>query len=842
MMQQYLGIKAEYPDTLVFYRMGDFYELFYEDAKRAAELLAITLTARGQSAGEPIPMAGVPYHSIENYLSRLVGMGESAAICEQVGDPATSKGPVERKIVRVLTPGTVTDEALVSERDACVLCAVTISGDQAGIASIDLAEGAFHVSQLDDANSLDAELARLAPAEILISEDTPQTARFEPWVTRKVPDWHFDPASAEEQLCKLFGCRDLRGFGCAGLPLAIGAAGCALHYIRETHRGSDPHVTGITTESPRDALTLDAVTRRNLEIDYSSGDQPQLTLRAIIDKTRTSMGSRLLGRWLNRPLRDQTRLEARLDAQTALQAAAVVEPLADTLGGIADMERILTRISIGSARPRDLQSLRESLQQLPTMQALLQGQTQPTIANLADALQGFEADCELLQVAIVDNAPALSRDGGMIRDGFDQQLDELRALSQNADEFLEKLERDEREQTGNANLKVGYNRVHGYYIELSKAARGEVPAHYIRRQTLKSAERYITDELKQFEDKVLSARERALAREKALYEQLLRDLNGNLPALKQCAAAIAELDVLRNFAERANTLQWTRPQFTRERLIRFDGGRHPVIESSLNGQFVPNDLHLDGNRHMLLITGPNMGGKSTYMRQTALIVLLAHIGSQVPASDAQIGPVDRIFTRIGASDDLASGRSTFMVEMTEAADILHNATAESLVLMDEIGRGTSTYDGLALAWACAESLALKNRAYSLFATHYFELTQLADEHRNIANVHLDAVEHNSEIIFMHNVKAGAASRSYGLQVARLAGMPAALLKRAQRHLDELESGQSATPQPQNVRQLSLFDPQPNPLADYMEAIDPDDVTPREALAHLYKLAQIASPQ
>ncbi len=842
MMQQYLGIKSEYPDTLVFYRMGDFYELFYEDAKKAAQLLSITLTARGQSSGEPIPMAGVPYHSIENYLSRLVGMGESAAICEQTGDPATSKGPVERKIVRVLTPGTVTDEALVAERASCVLCAVTISGSGAGIASIDLAEGAFRVSQLEDLATLDAELARLNPAELLVSEDSPNANRFDTHVTRKVPDWHFDPASAEEQLCKLFGSRDLRGFGCEGLSLAIGAAGCALHYIRETHRGSDPHITGITTESPRDALTLDATTRRNLEIDISSGDQPHLTLRAIIDKTHTSMGSRLIGRWLNRPLRDQTILEARLDAQMALQEADCIDAMGDTLRGIADMERILTRISIGSARPRDLQSLRESLQQLPALQALLQDQTQATIANLADALQGFEPDCQLLQAAIVDNAPALTRDGGMIREGFDQQLDELRELSQNADGFLEQLERDERERTGNNNLKVGYNRVHGYYIELTKASNSTIPANYIRRQTLKSAERYITDELKQFEDKVLSARERALAREKSLYEQLLRDLNGNLPALKQCAGAIAELDVLRNFAERAQTLQWTRPQFTRERLLRYDGGRHPVIEGTLNGKFVPNDLHLDSNRHMLLITGPNMGGKSTYMRQTALIVLLAHVGSQVPASDAQIGPIDRIFTRIGASDDLASGRSTFMVEMTEAADILHNATAESLVLMDEIGRGTSTFDGLALAWACAESLAQKNRAYSLFATHYFELTQLADQHQSIANVHLDAVEHNSEIIFMHNVKAGAANRSYGLQVARLAGMPAELLKRAQNHLDELEAGQSPQPQQQSAVQMSLFDPLPNPLAEYMETIDPDNTTPREALEHLYQLAQIASPQ
>lgn len=841
MMRQYLSIKAECPDTLVFYRMGDFYELFYDDARRAAELLSITLTARGHAGGEPIPMAGVPHHSVENYLSRLVGLGESVAICEQIGDPATSKGPVERKIVRVLTPGTVTDDALVDERAPCVLSTVVIANRRAGIASIDLADGTFHVSELDDSRLLTAELARLQPAELLLSEDLTDNEPFSPYTIRRVPAWHFDSTSAHEQLCALFGSRDLRGFGCENLPLAIGAAGCALHYIRETHRGNEPHIKGITTELPSDALALDATTRRNLEIDFSSSDQRHATLRAVIDKTRTSMGSRLLGRWLNRPLRDQQLLNARLDAQTCLLDQAIVADLSDILPGIADIERILTRVSIGSARPRDLQSLRESLQLLPAIDQLLSRCDDATLANLADAIQGFEADCQLLQSAIVDNAPAITRDGGMIREGFDARLDELRELSQNADGFLARLEISERERTGNSNLKVGYNRVHGYYIEISKAARTTIPADYVRRQTLKSAERYITDELKQFEDKVLSARERSLAREKVLYEQLLDTLNNNLPALKQCASAIAELDVLRNLAERASALSWARPQFSTERVLRYDGGRHPVIESALGGSFVPNDLHLDNNRHMLLITGPNMGGKSTYMRQTALIVLLAHIGSHVPASAAEIGPIDRIFTRIGASDDLASGRSTFMVEMTEAADILHNASAESLVLMDEIGRGTSTFDGLALAWACAEALAQQNRAWSLFATHYFELTQLSEQLSGVANVHLDAVEHNNEIIFMHNVKSGAANRSYGLQVAQLAGMPKAVLTRARERLAALEAGDTGQAAPA-ARQLSLFEPDHRPLADYLQKLDPDNLSPREALAHLYQLAQLASTQ
>ena len=867
MMRQYLGIKAEYPDTLLFYRMGDFYELFFDDAKRAADLLSITLTARGHAGGEPIPMAGVPHHSVESYLAKLVSKGESVALCEQIGDPATSKGPVERQIVRVLTPGTVTDDALLDANRPCRLTAVDVgsyaagghskSGEERiGLATVDLADGTIFVSEVSSHQALLSELSRLNPAELLVAEDhasTLQTAGQQftstPLVVKSRPIWHFDATSAHERLCKQFGTMDLRGFGCEDLPGAIGAAGCLLQYVHEMHRGNPPHLTGITTESVRDALTLDAATRRNLEIETSITGQSEATLRALIDHTCTSMGSRLLSRWLNRPLRDHRQLEARFDSIDGLiNSTGLTDSLQDCLRGIADLERILARVSIRTARPRDLLSLRNGLQQLPTLHSLLSDTPttqQALLVNVADCVHGFDAERSLLENALSDDAPALLKDGGVIRAGFDAQLDELKTLSQNADGFLTELESRERVRTGINTLKVGYNRVHGYYLEISKASAATIPPEYTRRQTLKGAERYITEELKEFEDKVLSARERATQREKELYDQLLDTLHESLAGLKQAAAAVAELDVLCNMAERSTQLNWCRPSFTDERIIRYDGGRHPVIEASLDKPFVANDLVLDSKRRMLLITGPNMGGKSTYMRQTALIVLLAHIGSHVPAQACELGPIDRIFTRIGASDDLASGRSTFMVEMTEAADILHNATEHSLVLMDEIGRGTSTYDGLSLAWACAEKLASGNRALTLFSTHYFELTELADNRDGIGNVHLDAVEHNEEIVFMHNVKSGAASRSYGLQVARLAGLPTAVLASAKARLQELESGSFSARQPVPASpQLDLFaaaagggsgNTPDNELTEYLKSLKVDNISPREALDHLYEL-------
>ena len=858
MMRQYLGIKAEYPDTLVFYRMGDFYELFFDDAKRAAELLGITLTARGTSGDQPIPMAGVPYHSAEGYLAKLVSYGESVAICEQTGDPATSKGPVERQIVRVLTPGTVTDEAILEDRKSCLLAALCSDGDNYGVASIDLAVGTIFVTEFESETLLQAELARLSPSELLTSElnganNTSSAAWLsdlqQRYTVRERPPWHFDTTTANEQLCEQFGTKDLQGFGCEDLKLATGAAGCVLQYVRETHRGTPPHLEGITTEAQSDAVTLDATTRRNLELDSSISGQPGATLKAILDKTCTSMGSRLLSRWLNRPLRSHKALNARFNAIDILIAdAALQDVLTEQLTGIADIDRILARISIGSARPRDLLGLRNSLRRLPELHSVCSKVTDNLLNGICDCLDGFDRERTLLNDALNDEVPATLKDGGVIKTGFDSTLDELRNLSENADNFLTELEARERKRTGIATLKVGYNRVHGYYLEVSKASKGEVPQEYTRRQTLKGAERYITEELKEFEDKVLSARERSMNREKSLYEKLLTDLSNHLPALKQCARAVAELDVLCNMAERSVSNQWSRPTFNNEPGIRYNAGRHPVIEATLKDPFVPNDLHLDSKRRMFLITGPNMGGKSTYMRQTALIALMAHIGCHVPASDCVIGPIDRIFTRIGASDDLASGRSTFMVEMTEAASILHNATPHSLVLMDEIGRGTSTYDGLSLAWACAEALANKNKAFTLFATHYFELTTLAETHTAIGNVHLDAVEHNDEIVFMHNVKSGAASKSYGLQVAKLAGLPSTALRDARQRLQALENNTTLSAQQASTiqsPQMGLFDPQMGALkdanaalTDYIADLDPDNLSPRQALDHIYELSKL----
>jgi len=858
MMRQYLGIKAEYPDTLVFYRMGDFYELFFDDAKRAAELLGITLTARGTSGDQPIPMAGVPYHSAEGYLAKLVSYGESVAICEQTGDPATSKGPVERQIVRVLTPGTVTDEAILDDRKSCLLAALCSDGDNYGVASIDLAVGTIFVTEFESETLLQAELARLSPSELLTSElnganNTSSAAWLsdlqQRYTVRERPPWHFDTTTANEQLCEQFGTKDLQGFGCEDLKLATGAAGCVLQYVRETHRGTPPHLEGITTEAQSDAVTLDATTRRNLELDSSISGQPGATLKAILDKTCTSMGSRLLSRWLNRPLRSHKALNARFNAIDILIAdSALQDVLTEQLTGIADIDRILARISIGSARPRDLLGLRNSLRRLPELHSVCSKVTDNLLNGICDCLDGFDRERTLLNDALNDEVPATLKDGGVIKTGFDSTLDELRNLSENADNFLTELEARERKRTGIATLKVGYNRVHGYYLEVSKASKGEVPQEYTRRQTLKGAERYITEELKEFEDKVLSARERSMNREKSLYEKLLTDLSNHLPALKQCARAVAELDVLCNMAERSVSNQWSRPTFNNEPGIRYNAGRHPVIEATLKDPFVPNDLHLDSKRRMFLITGPNMGGKSTYMRQTALIALMAHIGCHVPASDCVIGPIDRIFTRIGASDDLASGRSTFMVEMTEAASILHNATPHSLVLMDEIGRGTSTYDGLSLAWACAEALANKNKAFTLFATHYFELTTLAETHTAIGNVHLDAVEHNDEIVFMHNVKSGAASKSYGLQVAKLAGLPSTALRDARQRLQALENNTTLSAQQASTiqsPQMGLFDPQMGALkdanaalTDYIADLDPDNLSPRQALDHIYELSKL----
>ena len=842
MMQQYLGIKSEYPDILVFYRMGDFYELFFEDARRAARLLDITLTARGQSAGEPIPMAGVPVHAAEQYLGRLVRQGESVAICEQVGDVGAGKGPVERQVTRIVTPGTVTDEALLNDRQDNLLVAVNQAGKTWGLATLDLAGGRFGIQELASEEALLGELERLHPAELVCNEAVtlPETVRNAPGL-RLQPPWQFDSDSAARRLNEQFGTRDLSGFGCDGLDCAIGAAGSLLQYVSNTQRTALPHLRSLYVEHHADSLVMDAATRRNLELEQSSSGIAGHTLVGVLDHTATGMGGRLLRRWLNRPVRDSEQLQRRHQCVGQLVQDRRFEDLHGLLKGIADIERILARVALMSARPRDLSGLRDSLGQLPGLQQQLSGCNDPLLDELAGRIGEHPEVHELLCRALVETPPVLVRDGGVLAAGYDAELDELRDLSEHGDQILVEMEHRERERAGIAGLKISYNRVHGYYIEVSRLQADRVPADYQRRQTLKAVERYITPELKAHEDKVLSARERALAREKALYNELLETLGRYLEPLGRCAGGLAELDVLSTFAERALTLNLSCPVLDRRPGIRIEGGRHLVVEQLLDEPFIPNDTRLNARQRMLIITGPNMGGKSTYMRQTALIVLLAHIGCYVPADKAVIGPVDRIFTRIGASDDLAGGRSTFMVEMTETANILHNATANSLVLMDEIGRGTSTYDGLSLAGACAVDLATRIQAFTLFATHYFELTSLPKTCEGIANVHLDAVEHGDRIVFMHAVKAGAADRSYGLHVAALAGVPPGVIEQAQLRLDELEQGDTTIREkPAPRAQMGLFDiSRGHPLVDALEGIDPDSMTPRQAHQVLYTLKELA---
>lgn len=849
MMQQYLQIKKQHPGELVFYRMGDFYELFFDDAKQAAQLLDITLTARGKSGGNPIPMAGIPFHSAENYLARLVRGGHSVAICEQIGDPATSKGPVERKVVRVLTPGTVSDEALLDERKDNLLAALTRKNDIFGLAVLDVTSGRFTVQEITDISALQAELQRLDPAELLLDE----SETFDPSVQnrkgcRLQPPWNFDLESATSLLCRQFETRDLSGFGCHHLEVALAAAGCLLEYVRETQRTGLPHIRAIQAESRDDCIQIDAASRRNLEIDVNLSGGTDNTLASVMDNTATAMGSRQLRRWLNRPVRCHDQLHLRQSCVQAIQDSFQWQAIYDHLKAIGDIERILARIALRSARPRDLARLRDALQELPALSGLLHSIDEEALDHLRTAIVPFPEESGLLLKAVIENPPVVIRDGGVIAEGYDAELDELRQLSEHAGDYLIRLEEQERTRTGLSTLKVGYNRVHGYYIEISRAQSDKAPADYVRRQTLKNAERFITPELKEFEDKVLSSRSRALAREKALYEALIERLNDKLSALQNLAVCLSELDVLNNFAERAESLNFSRPVLSRDNGIIIEGGRHPVVEQVSTQPFVPNDLSFCHDTRMAIITGPNMGGKSTFMRQVALIVLLAHTGSYVPADAVTLGPVDRIFTRIGSSDDLASGRSTFMVEMTETANILHNATPCSLVLMDEIGRGTSTFDGLSLAWACAAHLAEQLRAYTLFATHYFELTGLPELMEGVKNLHLNATEHNDNIVFMHKVQEGPASQSYGLQVAKLAGIPLSVVGQAKEKLVQLEQQEHqnslAEPAPQAYAPAPLQNdmfaaaPEPDPALEHLETLDPDDLSPRQALEALYELKKL----
>ncbi len=870
-MTQYLRIKSEHPETLLFYRMGDFYELFFDDAQRAAALLDIALTTRGKSGGKPIPMAGVPAHAVDAYIAKIVRQGESVAVCEQIGDPATSRGPVERKVVRIVTPGTLTEEHLLEEHRDNMLVAVHGGKGHWGIAGLEISSGRFVCTEIDGDLSARAEIERIAPAEILIPDDlSPPNFVSEHPALRRIPAWHFDPISARNLLIEQFETLDLRAFEIEDRPLAVGAAGALVFYARDTQQGSLPHVRSLHFEGHDDALTLDAATRRNLEIVRPLSDNESATLAAVMDRSSTGMGSRLLRRWLTRPIRDHEEIALRLNAVGQLIEGRAFEYLRKMIREVGDIERILSRIGLRSARPRDLVQLRSALHILPQLRSVALEIDSPRVQALAGTSGDFPEIAQLLDRALIESPPVLIRDGGVIASGYDEELDELRGVSVNAEAFMEDLESKERKRSGLPNLRVGYNRVHGYFIEISRVQSARAPADYIRRQTLKNVERYITPELKQFEDRMLGSRERALAREKMLYESLIDRIAEDLGDLQSCARSIAQLDVLCTFAERAVTLDYRAPVLDDAPGIEIREGRHPVVERNTDTPFVPNDITLDNERRMLVVTGPNMGGKSTLMRQTALIALLAHAGSFVPAAATRIGPIDRIFTRIGSGDDLAGGRSTFMVEMSEMAQILNNATSISLVLIDEIGRGTSTYDGLALAWACACDLSSRIRSFTLFATHYFELTALPSCTDGVVNVHLDAIEHGERLVFMHRVKEGPADRSYGIAVAALAGIPAEVIGRARKILSTIEDHPHAALTEPSTPQLGLFGSGPggipmlpeerelaiesssaevdsDPRSDRAQAllqaldqVDPDALSPKEALDTLYRLKSLGT--
>ncbi len=837
MMQQYLALKRDHADKLLFYRMGDFYELFYDDAEKAARLLDITLTARGASGGQPVKMAGIPYHAAEGYLARLVKMGESVAIAEQIGDPATSKGPVERKVVRIVTPGTLTDAALLDDKRDNLVLAVNMHKGTLGLAWLSLASGEFKVMQTG-VEELHSELERLKPAELLLADDT-GLAVFDSIGTpkKKLPPWQFDTESSTLALTRHFGTRDLAGFGADTLPIAVGAAGALLEYVKSTQGVNPAHIAQLSVEEPGELIRMDAATRRNLELTETIRGEASPTLASLLDTCATSMGSRMLRHWLHHPIRRHDKLLRRQQAVRALLAAH--QDIHTQLREVADIERITARVALRTARPRDLAALRDSLRALAGVKAIAATLDAPLLAELVQLLPANSPVESLLATAILPEPATFLRDGGVINHGYHADLDELRAIQTDCGDFLLALELREKERTGISTLKVEFNRVHGFYIEVSKAQSDKVPDDYRRRQTLKNAERYITPELKTFEDKALSAQDKSLALEKQLYEAVLDQLAPHISELKLVAQAVAGLDVLAAFAERAQTNHYVQPLFVNETRLEIIGGRHPVVEAEVE-RFIANDTRLAAERKLLLITGPNMGGKSTYMRQNALITLLAHIGSFVPAERAVLGQIDRIFTRIGASDDLAGGRSTFMVEMTETANILNNATDKSLVLMDEVGRGTSTFDGLALAWAIARALIEKSRAYTLFATHYFELTSLAGEYNSVANVHLSAVEHKDRIVFLHHVEDGPASQSYGLAVAQLAGVPPKVIREARRYLTELENESAARAQPDlfSTPVVIQHEPEPHPAVELLADTDVDDLTPRQALELLYTLKKM----
>ena len=843
MMQQYLGIKADHPNALLFYRMGDFYELFFDDAKKASELLDITLTTRGQSAGQPIPMCGVPFHAVDSYLAKLTAGGKSVAICEQIGDPASSRGPVERKVQRIITPGTLTEDALIDDnRESILMALVPAVSDSlpAGVAWLNLSTSEYRIAEPNSNRDLKTLLERIRPSEILLPEghdvDMPGVTLTSLELER------FDSSLGQQALLDQFSVSSLDGFGIGGCTVGLGAAAAVLRYAQEAQCQSLPFLTTVSLHADDRVIVIDGPTRRNLEIDTRlDGSGTNNTLFGVINHCATPMGTRLLREWLHGPLTDQIEIGHRHDVIEAILETRSSEQFATYLRPIGDMHRIITRTGLGTASPRDLARLRDGLASLPRLKSLVEALQVPAIQNTFQCLPDETNWQTRLANTLIEAPPATIRDGGCIARGFDEHLDQLRDLSENATGYLEELETRERERTGINTLKVGYNRVHGYYIETSRSVTGDLPVEYVRRQTLKNVERYITPELKTFEDEVLTSKARALRHEKRLYQELIDYLQGDVVSLRSIAETVARIDVLQALATAADILSLTRPQFSEAPCIEIRDGRHPVLSASSN-TFVPNSIELNESRHMLIITGPNMGGKSTYMRQTALITLMAYSGCFVPSSFTRLGPIDRIFTRIGASDDLAGGRSTFMVEMTEAANILHNATSRSLVLLDEIGRGTSTFDGLALAWAIAVEIGSQIRSFALFATHYFELTALPDELPGIVNVHLDAVEHGGDVVFLHAVREGPASQSYGLQVAKLAGIPETVLADARQRLHSLETAAAISADEQGDLFARTSSPPPvvDPIIERMRSIDADNYSPLAALELLYELVRDAN--
>ncbi|APW44882.1 DNA mismatch repair protein MutS [Rhodoferax saidenbachensis] len=847
MMQQYLGLKAAYPGTLLFYRMGDFYEMFYGDAEKAAALLDITLTQRGQSAGQPVVMAGVPFHAMEGYLAKLIRHGESVAICEQTGEVGAAKGPVERKVVRVVTPGTLTDTELLSEKTESMLMAVHQGPrNRCGLAWLSVTQGLVHLAECAP-DEVPDWISRVAPSELAYSAGV--TTTFEDRLKRlrngtatyltARPEWQFDSALGQRKLLDALQAASLSSWNAQDLPLAHAAAAALLGYAEHTQGRALTHISNVQVQRDDELIDLPTTTRRNLELVQTLRGEEAPTLFSLLDTCMTGMGSRQLKSWLLTPRRDRAQAQQRLDAIATLRSG-LWQTLRGQLKGSADVERITARVALRQVRPRELVGLAQTLQKTELLAQSLQG-LEAYLAHISEDLHPPLECAALLQQSIDAEPAALVRDGGVIATGFDAELDELRAIQTNCDAFLIDLETREKARTGIANLRVQFNRVHGFYIEVTQGQADKVPDDYRRRQTLKNAERFITPELKAFEDKALSAQERALAREKYLYEQILDRLQPFVPALTRVARALAALDALCALTERALTLDWCAPQFVVEPCIDITQGRHPVVQARLaelsSGNFIANDTRMGAKARMQVITGPNMGGKSTYMRQVALIVLLASIGSYVPAAACRLGPIDAIHTRIGASDDLSNAQSTFMLEMTEAAQILHSATPHSLVLMDEIGRGTSTFDGLALASAIATQLHDKTQAFTLFATHYFELTEFPATHHGALNVHVSAAEAGRDIVFLHAIEPGPASKSYGVQVARLAGMPAAVLNQARHVLEALESQAS-----ESQAQVDLFAAPPatetiaaSAMDSAVAALNPDAMSPRDALEAIYQL-------